>query len=189
MKTIFLFIVTLMFGHFVRAQSASEKKTAEAVVQISLSKKYAPKLLEDYQENAKTKVEDLFSYFQMLTDASLTNDLKKEVVKNIKNCFQNQNPDVIDFTSVTNDKIPLNSLIDKLLFSEPIIFKVTNSWQNNSETPLSWQMNYSVTRTKSGESQNIKINQLVYLFEQNKAFGNSSKNITVSFLGKMLISQ
>ena len=178
-----------MFGQFIQAQS-SEKKTAETVIaQAGLSKKYAPKLLEDYQENAKTKVKDLFSYFQMLTDASLTDDLKKEVVKNIKNCFQNQNPEVIDFTSEAYDKINLHSLIDKLLFSELIIFKVTNSWQNNSETPLSWQMNYSVTRTKSGESQNIKVNQLVYLFEQNKAFGNSSKNITVSFLGKMLISQ
>ena len=186
MKTIFLFIAILMFGHFAQAQSMDEKKTAETTIaQASLSKKYAPKLLEDYQENTKAKVEDLFTYFQMLTDASLTDDLKKEVVKNIKNCFQNQNPEVIDFTSETNDMILLNSLIDKLLFSEPITFKVSNSWQNNSESALSWKTNYIVTRIKSGISQNIKITQLVYLFEQNKAFGNSSKNITVSFLGKM----
>ena len=43
--------------------------------------------------------EDLFSYFQLLTDASLNNDLKKEVVKNINLLFQNSNAMVIDFTS------------------------------------------------------------------------------------------
>ena len=186
MKNVFLFIAIVMFGHFVQAQSVNEKKTAEvAVSQVSLSKKYATKALEDYRENSKSKVEDLFAYFQMLTDASLTDDLKKEVVKNIKNCFQNQNPDVIDFTSETNNKTALYSLIDKLLFSEPIIFKVSDARQNDSETALSWKTNYTVTRVKSGVSQNIKVTQLVYLFEQNKDFGTASKNVTVSFLGKM----
>lgn len=187
MRAIFLFIAILMFGPFVRAQSVSEKKaTAEvASSQVSLSKKYAPKLLEDYQQNAKIKIEDLFTYFQMLTDASLTDDLKKEVVKNIKNGFQNQNPDVIDFTSETNDKIRLDSLIEKLLLSEPIVLTVRDAWQNYSETALSWKAVYTVTVLKSGVSRNIKVNQLVYLFEQDKAFGNTSKNVTVSFLGKM----
>lgn len=187
MKAIFLFGVILMFGQFVHAQSVNEKKaTAEvAVSQVSLSKKYAPKLLEDYQQNAKTKIEDLFAYFQMLTDASLTDDLKKEVVKNIKNCFQNQNPDVIDFTSETNDKIRLDSLINKLLISEPIVLKVTNAWQNSSESSLSWKTSYTVNVLKSGVNHEIRVNQLVYLFEQEKAFGNTSKNVTVSFLGKM----
>ena len=76
--------------------------------------------------------------------------------------------------------------IDKLLFSEPIVFKVSDAGQNNSETALSWKTNYIITRVKSGVSQNIKVSQLVYLFEQDKSFGTSSKNVTVSFLGKML---
>ena len=186
MKTIFLYIAILLFGHLATAQSVNEKKTAETVIsQAVLSKKYAIKMLEDYQENARTKVEDLFVYFQMLTDASLTDDLKKEVVKNIKNSFQNQNPEVLDFTLEVNDKIAVNALIEKLLFSEPIIFKVMHTRQNNSETALSWKTNYTVTRVKSGISQNIKVTQLVYLFEQNKAFGKTSKEVTITFLGKM----
>lgn len=184
MKTIFLFIAILMFGNIVQAQSYETGASAKKAAQVSLSQKYAPKMLEDYQDNANTKIEDLFSYFQMLTDASLTDDLKKEVVKNIKNCFQNQNPEVMDFTSSTNDKILLNLLVEKLLFSEPILFKVTNGWQNN-ETTLSWKTNYTLTKTKSGVSQNLKVSQLVYLVEQNKTFGTTNKNVTVSFLGKM----
>jgi len=186
MKTIFLYIAALLFGYCAKAQSVNQKQTAEtAISQAVLSKKYAAKLLEDYQENARTKVEDLFVYFQMLTDATLTDDLKKEVVKNIKNCFHNQNPEVVDFTSERNEKIVLNALIDKLLFSEPIIFKVSDAWQNSSETALSWKTNYIVTRLKSGVSQNIKVNQLVYLFEQNKVFGKTNKEVTITFLGKM----
>lgn len=177
-----------MFGQFVRAQSVSEKNTTVevAVSKVSLSKKYAPKLLEDYQQNAKIKIEDLFTYFQMLTDASLTEDLKKEVIKNIKNIFENRNTEVLDFTSETNDTIKLDSLIEKLLLSKPIELKVADAWQNSFETAFSWNVNYTVTRTKSGVSQNFKVNQLIYLFEQNKAFGNSNKNVTISFLGKMI---
>lgn len=182
MRSIFLFAAVVLLGYFGQAQQSSTSN-------VSLSKKYAAKVLEDYRENSKSKVEDLFAYFQMLTDASLTDALKNEVVKNIKNSFQNQNPEVIDFTSETNDQIKLYSLIDKLLLSEPIVFKVSHAGQINSETALSWKTNYTVTRVKSGVSQNIKVSQLVYLFEQNKVFGTSSKNVTVSFLGKIIINQ
>ncbi|MGV3697554.1 hypothetical protein [Flavobacterium sp.] len=186
MRTIFLFMAILMFGQFARAQSENAKKATAEVVssQISLSKKYAPKLLEDYQQNAQIKIGDLYAYFQMLTDASLTDDLKTEIVKNIKIAFQNQNPDVIDFTSETNDKIKLDSFIEKLLLSEPIELKVS-SWQNSGETGLSWKTSYTVNVLKSGMSRNVKVGQLVYLLEQEKAFGTTSKNVTVSFLGKM----
>lgn len=177
MKNIFLFTAVLLLGHFGQAQSAASN--------VRLSQKYATKMLEDYHENAKTKIEDLFAYFQLLTDTSLSNDLKKEVIKNIKNCFQNQNPDVIDFISETNGKIKLNSLIDKLLLSEPITLRVTNAWQNSSENSLSWKTIYTLSLTKSSVSRDIQVTQIIYLFEQNKTFGNASKNVTVSFLGKM----
>jgi hypothetical protein len=80
--------------------------------------------LNAYQENSKLKVEDLFSYFQML-DASLNDDLKKEVVK----------------TSICYFKIPMqwcrfyfDSLINSVatisseafLISEPILFSVSD---------------------------------------------------------------
>jgi hypothetical protein len=186
MKQLLLFIALFHFSVLVQAQSAHDKKgAAEITASISLSKKYAPKLLEAYQENAKTKVEDLFGYFQMLTDASLTDGYKKEIVKNIQYIFKNQNPEVIDFTSTTKDKILLNALIEKLLISEPIIFRVSESWQNGAENALSWKNIYTIIRIKSGVNENIRVSQLVYLFEELKSFGTTAKNVTVTFLGKM----
>ncbi|MFN3753660.1 hypothetical protein [Flavobacterium sp.] len=181
MKSI-LYIMLLLCSFFIQAQSSSNEKAAS---NVSLSKKYAPKLLEAYQENAKTKVEDLFAYFQMLTDASLTDDYKKEIVKNIQYTFKNQNPEVIDFTSPTLDKILLNDFIQKLLISEPMIFKVSKATQNGTENYLSWKSGYTVTKTKSGISEDITVNQVVFLFEESKSFGSISKNVTVTFLGKM----
>lgn len=179
----FLCILFLMLGLLVQGQAA-EKSTA-VTAQLSLSQKYAPKLLKAYQENTQTKVADLFAYFQMLTDASISDEYKLEVAKNIRNLFKGQNPQVIDFTANGSDKIPLGSLIDKLLFSEPILFNLSGNWQNDGENPMSWLASYTVNRTKSGVTDSIKVVQLVYLFEETKTFGGNAKNVTVSFLGKM----
>ena len=54
----------------------------------------------------------------MLTDASLSDDLKKEIVKSINLLFKDPNTTVIDFTSESLDKITLQQFIQKLLISE-----------------------------------------------------------------------
>jgi len=179
----FFCMVFLILG--LLAQGQSSEKSAEVTAQLSLSQKYAPKLLKAYQENSQTKVVDLFAYFQMLTDASVADEYKLEIAKNIRNLFKGANPQVIDFTANNPDTIPLGDLIDKLLFSEPILFNVSGNWQNDSENPMSWMTSYTVGRTKSGVTDNIKVAQLVYLFEETKMFGSNAKSVTVCFLGKM----
>ena len=183
----FLFIVILLCSFFVNAQdvvkeSVSEKKAAST---MSLNKRFSAKVLNAYQENSKTKVEDLFSYFQMLTDASLNDDLKKEVVKNINLLFQNPNTLVIDFTSDSFDKITLQQFIQKLLISEPILFSVSEETKFNSVEYQSWNTGYTITRTKSGVVTNIKIIQKVYFYKTPKVFGDETKEIFSTLLGEM----
>lgn len=183
----FLFIVILLCSFFVNAQdvvkeSVSEKKAAST---MSLNKRFSAKVLNAYQENSKTKVEDLFSYFQMLTDASLNDDLKKEVVKNINLLFQNPNTMVIDFTSDSFDKITLQQFIQKLLISEPILFSVSEETKFNSVEYQSWNTGYTITRTKSGVVTNIKIIQKVYFYKTPKVFGDETKEIFSTLLGEM----
>ncbi|GAB3720374.1 hypothetical protein [Flavobacterium koreense] len=183
----FLFIVILLCSFFVNAQdvvkeSVSEKKAAST---MSLNKRFSAKVLNAYQENSKTKVEDLFSYFQMLTDASLNDDLKNEVVKNINLLFQNPNTLVIDFTSDSFDKITLQQFIQKLLISEPILFSVSEETKFNSVEYQSWNTGYTITRTKSGVVTNIKIIQKVYFYKTPKVFGDETKEIFSTLLGEM----
>jgi hypothetical protein len=183
----FLFIVILLCSFFVNAQdvvkeSVSEKKAAST---MSLNKRFSAKVLNAYQENSKTKVEDLFSYFQMLTDASLNDDLKKEVVKNINLLFQNPNTLVIDFTSDSFDKITLQQFIQKLLISEPILFSVSDESRYDSVEYQSWKTGYTVSRTKSGIVSKTKIVQKVYFFETPKMFGEETKVVFSTILGEM----
>jgi len=183
----FLFIVILLCSFFVNAQdvvkeSVSEKKAAST---MSLNKRFSSKVLNAYQENSKTKVEDLFSYFQMLTDASLNDDLKKEVVKNINLLFQNPNTMVIDFTSDSFDKITLQQFIQKLLISEPILFSVSDESRYDSVEYQSWKTGYTVSRTKSGIVSKTKIVQKVYFYETPKMFGEETKVVFSTILGEM----
>ena len=134
MNRTFLFIVVFLSSFLVEAQSSMNESVKEkkAATEMSLNKRFSVKVLNAYQENSKTKVEDLFSYFQMLTDATLNDDLKKEVVKNINLLFQNPNTIVIDFTSDSFDKITLQQFIQKLLISEPILFSVSDESKYDS---------------------------------------------------------
>lgn len=184
-----LFIVLFPCSFLMQAQSVSlEKKDtheSKKAANISLNQKFSAKVLNAYQENSKTKIEDLFSCFQMLTDASLPDDLKKEVVKNINLAYKNPNEMVVDFTSNSFEKIPLQQLIERLLISEPILFSVSKDADYNSVDFQSWQTAYSVVRTKSGIQTKINITQKVYFYEMPKTFGSTYKVVLTTFLGAM----
>lgn len=183
----FLFIVILLCSFFVNAQDAVKESVSEkkAATTMSLNKRFSAKVLNAYQENSKTKVEDLFSYFQMLTDASLNDDLKNEIVKNINLLFQNPNTMVIDFTSDSFDKITLQQFIQKLLISEPILFSVSDESRYDSVEYQSWKTGYTVSRTKSGIVTKTKIVQKVYFYETPKMFGEETKVVFSTLLGEM----
>jgi hypothetical protein len=181
-----LFIVILFCSFLMKAQDVrSEKVTKKEAAVLSLNQKFSAKVLNAYQENSKTKVEDLYSYFQLLTDASLSDDLKKEVIKNIQFLFQNKNEMVVDFTSPSLNKITLQQFIDKLLISEPILFVISDESNYNSVDYQSWNTNYTVSRTKSGLISKTTINQKIYFIETEKSFGTETKLVFSTFLGSM----
>lgn len=165
---------------FVNGQSASNATHVQ-----TLQNKMSFKVLSVYQENTSNKVVDLFSYFQMLTDVSLTDDVKKEVITSINLLFNNQNPMVIDFTSESNKTILLQKLIQKLLVSEPLFFKVSEEIRYDSLTDKSWNDNYIVTRTKFRDAKYFYINQTVFMLMEEKKFGENTKIIWITFLGFM----
>ncbi len=172
-------IVFLLCCIFVEGQQAST-----SYVQ-TLQNRMSVKVLAAYQENTSNKVVDLFSYFQMLTDASLNDEVKKEVIYNINLLFDNQNPMVIDFTSEEKNTIPLQTLIQKLLISEPILFKVSEELKYDSLTDKGWNTTYVIKRTKANTSNYIYTSQTVFMLMEEKKFGENSKTIWTIFLGAM----
>jgi|GEM_PF-1023630 len=185
-----LCIALLLCSFLTEAQSAtqesvSEKKAQKDAAVTTLNQKFSAKVLHAYQDNSKTKVADAFAYFQLLTDASLDADLKKEVIDNIHLLFQNPNALVIDFTSDSLDKIPLTQFIQKLLISEPILFTVSNEAHYDSVSYQSWNTNYTVTRTKSGVNSTTNVMQTIYFYETPKVFGSETKVVFSTLLGAM----
>lgn len=182
-----LLIVVLFCSFFSEAQSSMNESVKEkkAAVSTALNQRFSVKVLNAYQENSKTKVEDLFSYFKMLTDASLSDDLKKEVVKNINLAFKNPNEMVVDFTSNSLDKISLQLFIQKLLISEPILLSVSDEVKYDSVDSQSWKTSYTVTRTKSGIVSKTNVVQKVYFYETPKLFGTATKTVFSTLLGEM----
>lgn len=183
-------IVALLCSFLIEAQSTmqesvSEKKANKDAAVVSLSQKFSAKVLNAYQENSKTKVADAFAYFQMLTDANLDADAKKEVINTIYLLFQNPRVLVIDFTSDSFDKIPLSQFIQKLLISEPILFSVSDEVSYNGVSYQSWNTNYTVTRTKSGVVSTTNLMQTVYFYETSKDFGSEKKVVLSTVLGGM----
>ena len=185
MRKVFIFIVVLYCSLKVQAQNSNENTAAKKAAVQSLNQVFSANVLQVYQDNSKSKIEDLFSYFQLLTDASLTDDLKKEVVKNINLLYKNQNELVIDFTSESMDDIPLQQFIQKLLISEPILFTISKETKFNSIDSNSWKSLFTVARTKSGIVKNINVNQKVYFTILQKIFGGNSKEVWVTYLGEM----
>lgn len=180
MKLAILIIGFMMCSYLSKAQSSTSDNSKQ-----TLTAKYSAKVLAVYQENSKTKIEDVFTYFQMLTDVSLTVELKNEVVNNINQLFKNKNVIVVDFTSEAFDKIPLQEFIAKLLTSKSIILKVSDESLYDSVTFDSWKTEYVITRIKSGVTSKTKVTQKILMLDIQKEFGNKTKIVTEVLLDEM----
>ena len=170
---------------FISSLSANAQKSSTNSDVNNLSNKLNYRVLNAYQENASTKIEDVFHYFQLLTDKSLNTKVKNEIILNINQLFNNQNPILLDITSENLDKIELEKLIKKLLISEPIMFKISNQNNYNSVTFNSWINNYTLIKTKSGFNKTISIVQTIFMEEEIKQFGVNFKTVWVTYLGEM----
>ncbi|MEC4048328.1 hypothetical protein OX284_002720 [Flavobacterium sp. SUN046] len=174
-----LSILFVLSCFWASAQEASSSVHQSATLNQILS----VKVLRAYQERSKSKIEDLFSYFQLLTDASLTADLKKEVINNIYLLFNNKDPQVVNLTSSNFESIPLSKLLQNLMKSKPLVFKIDNQTQFNNVTQDSWTTYYNLIINQSGKEMPIKLSQTIYFLNETKYFGNTSKSIQSSYLG------
>lgn len=161
------------------AQEASHNVHQEA----NLNQILSVKVLRAYQEHSQSKVEDLFSYFQLLTETTVSPDLKKEVIDNIYLLFNNKNVLVTDFTSPKLETISLSQLIQKLIESKSLVFKINNKTQFNNVTNNSWTTNYNLIITQSGKEIPIQLTQTIYFLNEIKSFGTTSKSIQSTYLG------
>jgi hypothetical protein len=176
---IILLIILVSAGLFAKAQQAHTTKNAKG-----LKANFSAPVLAAYQENAKTKIEDFYQYLQLLSDVSVSKELKNEVRLNILFLFKNKEVLMKDIASNGKNSLPLSLLISQIENTPSLKFEVGEISSQQIE-PDSWQTTYTVKVLNDGKKSELNLSQRVYLTKDSKTFGGNSKEVWQTFLGEI----
>jgi hypothetical protein len=172
-----LLILSCFFVKAQQVNAAAEKSGMKAF--------FSMQAIDAYQKSSQSKVKDFFQYAELLTDDSLSEKLKSQIVQNIISLFKNKEMNTIDFTVTERKLIPLNILLQKLTGEKNIHFSVVN--ESGSKTLFAdyWLNSYDVLVTKGNISETITVRQKIYFTPVEKHFGAASKEVWSILLGEM----
>lgn len=146
----------------------------------SIKSNFSVKVLEAYEENSFSKVEDFYELLEMYSDKSTSNTLKKQLEERIDALYK-ENTLVSDF--FTSDKIPVNKLLEKVAY-KGLKFEVKNI-QKIKTFGNYWTASYILTIQRDTETLQKNISQRIYFYPEAKTFGNKKKEVWSLFLGEM----
>lgn len=177
MKTkTYIFLFFLIISNFGFGQSAVRKQT--------ISSSFSPLEIEAYQESADKKIEDFYSYLNLLSDKSISEKTKAEIRENIFLLFKNKRVGVIDFLYKESGKISLSELLDMVENLE-INFNLIQKKETLPELFSDyWLSEYSVEVEINGEKSLKKVTQKIYFSPKGKKFGSTYKEVWEIKLGE-----
>jgi|SRR5690554_873269 len=179
MKTkTYIFLFFLIISNFGFSQDAGFRKT-------SISSSFSPVEIEAYQESAYKKIEDFYSYLNLLSDKSISEKAKAEIRENIFLLFKNKRVGVVDLTSGKNQKLSVSEFLEKVE-KHKISFRFSEKPKQEPELFSDyWLSEYSVEVEINGEKSVKKITQKIYFNPKDKKFGNAYKEVWEIKLGEM----
>lgn len=167
----------ILFSGLTFSQNAGFRKT-------SISSSFSPVQIEAYQESADKKIEDFYSYLNLLSDKSISEKTKVEIRENIFLLFKDQKTEVIDLVSDEHKKVSLLDFLDKTK-NQNIKFRVIQIESTPVVIVDYWISEYSIEITLNGEKSVKKISQKVYFSPVYKQFGSTAKEVWEIKLGEM----
>lgn len=154
---------------------------------LSISSSFSPVQIEAYQESADKKIEDFYSYLNLLSDSEVSQQAKSEIRESILLLFKDSNTEVVDFTS-ENKKIKLDELIT-ICENFNFEFKIIKIEENQKEIQDNfWLREYTLTMKytkKQDKKAPIGITQKIYFSPVYKQFGETYKEVWEIKLGEM----
>lgn len=175
-KYIILFLI--LISNFGFGQDAGFRKQ-------TISSSFSPLEIEAYQESADKKIEDFYSYLNLLSDKSISEKAKAEIRENVFLLFKNNRIRIINFFTEENEKTTLSGFLDKIE-KQPISYKLIPKKSSIPELFSNyWVSEYSVEITLNGEKSVKKISQIIYFNPVYKHFGNTQKEVWEIKLGEM----
>lgn len=170
----FVFIVFLFYN------CAFAQQANNAAIENSIKANFSIKVLEAYEENSFSKVEDFYELLEMYSDKNTSNTLKKQLEERIDALYK-ENTLVSDF--FTSDRIPVNKLLEKIAF-KGLKFEVKNI-QKVKTFGNYWTASYILTIQRDTETLQKNISQRIYFYPEEKTFGNKKKEVWSLFLGEI----
>jgi hypothetical protein len=178
MKPIYLIISLLFSFWFGTAQNAGFSKK-------SMKASFSVETLQAYQESSFSKVNDFYEYAQLLTNPSISNDLKKEIKTAVHSLFKENDASTINFLSSKKEKIALAELLNLLENEKNIRFKTKKRDEKVQFFNDYWINHYYLEIDRNKQITIIEIKQKVYFSEGFKSFGENQKEIWSVYLGEM----
>lgn len=174
----YLIFTLLAFSFQLTAQSAMERPSGSLSARETAA----------YEAKAESKVAELYSYLELLTDPKGNAQIKQQAAESADKIFIYNTLTANIFDS----KTPNVTVAALLQSAKAQKAKCTFKIQNIAIEPLSestakkeWLLTY--TLIKNGSKLNIS--QLFYIVQEDKKFGSTTKKVTNTYLGAITITQ
>jgi hypothetical protein len=156
-------------------------QSADSQANHMLTARYPVAMLKSHQANSLQKLGDFYHYLNLLSGTSDSN-LQAQIKENIYSLFEDKNTLVDDLTTDRKDRIPLSYLLENIA-SKQITFDFKNQQVSREFYRDYWLDSYTLEITSGGKSVTREFTQIVYLKPEQKAFGNTTKNVLQVSLG------
>lgn len=178
MKTTFLLIGLLFYSIFGFAQDAGFSKK-------SMKASFSVETLQAYQESSFSKVNDFYEYAQLLTNPTISNDLKKEIKVAVHSLFKENDVTMVNFLSTKKEKISLTEFLNLIENEKNIRFKTRKKNEKVQFFNDYWINHYYLEIEQNKQITIVEIKQKVYFSENLKSFGENQKEVWSVYLGEM----
>jgi len=179
MKTkTYILIFFILFSGVVFSQDGGYRSQA-------ISSNFSTVEIEAYQESADKKIEDFYSYLNLLSDKEISQKVKNEIKENIFLIYTDRRLAVVDLLSNKSGKISLSEFLDKTEKQKTNYKLILEKSSNPGLFEDYWLSEYSVEVQLNGEKSVKKIAQKIYFSPVYKQFGDTTKQVWEIKLGEM----
>lgn len=178
MKINNLLIGLLFFTVFGKAQDAGFSKK-------SMKANFSMEVLNAYQESSFAKVNDFYEYAQLLTNPTISNNLKAEIKAAVLSIYKKNDILIINFLSAEKERMSLSKFLTLLEKEKNIRFQPKKANDKVQFFNDYWINHYYLEIEQNKQITIIEIKQKVYFTESLKLFGENQKEVWSVYLGEM----
>lgn len=163
--------------------SAKQLNTNAGVKINSIQNQFSNASIVEYQNQAINTIKDFYNYINLYHASDVSNELKVEVDKSIKNLFLNNSLQLKNIFDSSEKPISLNDFLSKCK-KQSVVVSVSNFNQSKTISDSFFTFEYTIQVTLNSNTTNHTVKQKVYFFPSEKQFGATKKSVWQLKLGE-----